>query len=83
MSKKIEKITILPGINKFGKKENFKRINIKKGEIIAIVGNTGAGKSQLLYDIERLAQKDTKSKRRILVNNKIPDKELRFNPKEN
>jgi len=81
MSKKIEKITILPGINKFGKKENFKKINIKEGEIIAIVGNTGSGKSQLLYDIERLAQKDTKSKRRILVNNKIPDKELRFNPK--
>jgi len=81
MSKKIEKITILPGINKFGKKENFEKIDIKKGEVIAIVGHTGAGKSQLLYDIERLAQKDTKSKREILVNDEIPDKELRFNPK--
>jgi len=81
MSKKIEKITILPGINKFGKKENFEKIDIKKGEVIAIVGHTGAGKSQLLYDIERLAQKDTKSKRKILVNNEIPEKELRFNPK--
>ena len=77
----INKITILPGINKFGKKENFERIDIKKGEVVAIVGYTGAGKSQLLYDLERLAQKDTKSKRKILVNDKIPDKELRFNPK--
>ncbi len=77
----INKITILPGINKFGRKENFEKIDIKKGEVIAIVGRTGAGKSQLLYDIERLAQKDTKSKREILVNNKTPNRELRFNPK--
>ncbi|MEA3296105.1 MAG: ATP-binding cassette domain-containing protein [Patescibacteria group bacterium] len=81
MNEDIKKITIFPGINKFGEKENFKRIDIKKGEVIAIVGHTGAGKSQLLYDIERLAQKDTKSKRKILVNDKIPNKELRFNPK--
>ncbi|MBN2198119.1 ATP-binding cassette domain-containing protein [Candidatus Wolfebacteria bacterium] len=81
MNKEITKITILPGINKLGEKENFKKIDIKKGEVVAIVGHTGAGKSQLLYDIERLAQKDTKSKRKILVNDEIPDKELRFNPK--
>lgn len=81
MDKKIEKITILPGINKFGEKEKFEKIDIVKGEIVAVVGHTGAGKSQLLYDIERLAQKDTKSKRRILVNGESPDKELRFDPK--
>lgn len=81
MKEKINKITILPGVNKFGEKENFKRIDIKKGEVVAIVGHTGAGKSQLLYDLERIAQKDTKSKRKILVNDEIPDKELRFNPK--
>jgi len=79
--KNIKKITILPGVNKFNKKENFKKIDIEKGQVVAIVGHTGAGKSQLLYDIERLAQKDTKSKRKILVNDKIPDKEIRTNPK--
>lgn len=77
----INKITILPGVNKFGKKEKFGKIEIKKGEVVAIVGPTGAGKSQLLYDIEKLARKDTKSKREILVNNKISDKEWRFDPK--
>ncbi len=81
LNKKIKKITILPGINKFGKRENFKKIDIEKGQVIAIVGHTGSGKSQLLYDIERLAQRDTKSKRKILINDKIPDKEIKSNPK--
>jgi len=77
----IAKITILPGVNKFGEKETFERIDIKKGEIAAIVGPTGAGKSQLLYDIEKLAQADSKSKRTILVNDKRASKKLRFEPK--
>jgi len=77
----INEITILPGVNKLGKKENFKKIRIKKGEVAAIVGPTGAGKSQLLYDIEKIAQGDTKSKRKILINGSIPDKDWRFNPK--
>ncbi|MCK4651106.1 ATP-binding cassette domain-containing protein [Candidatus Babeliales bacterium] len=81
MNKEIKKITILPGTNKSGKKETFEKIDVEKGQAVAIVGNTGAGKSQLLYDIERLAQKDTKSNRLFLVNNKKPDKETRFNPK--
>ena len=77
----INEITILPGVNKFGKTENFEKFSIKKGEVVAIVGPTGAGKSQLLYDIEKLACKDTKSKREILINNKIPEREWRFDPK--
>jgi len=82
MNKEIKKIIILPGINKFGKKENFDKIEIKQGEIVAVVGPTGAGKSQFLYDLERLAQSDTKSKRKILLNDKIPDKEWKINPKK-
>ena len=82
MNTKIKKITILPGTNKHSEKEQFEKIDIERGQAIAIVGATGAGKSQLLYDIERLAQNDTKSNRLILVNNKKPDKTIRFDPKQ-
>ena len=82
MNGKIKKITILPGINKLGEKEQFERIDIERGQAVAIVGNTGAGKSQLLYDIERLSQKDTNSNRILLVNDKKPDKSIRFDPKQ-
>lgn len=82
MYKKIRKITIFPGVNKFGEKEKFEKIDIRQGETVAIVGPTGAGKSQFLYDLERLAQGDTKSKRKILVNDKIPKKEWKFDPKK-
>ncbi len=82
MTKKIKKITIFSGINKFGKKENFEKIEIKQGEVIAVVGPTGAGKSQFLYDLERLAQGDTKSKRKILLNNETPNKEWKSNPRK-
>jgi len=82
MNKEIKKISIFSGVNKFNKKENFDKIEIRQGEIVAVVGPTGAGKSQFLYDLERLAQADTKSKRKILLNDKIPDKEWKFNPKK-
>lgn len=78
----VKTITIFPGFDKLGKKENFDKIEIKKGEIVAIVGPTGAGKSQFLYDLDRLAQGDTKSKRKILVNGHTPEKEWKFNPEK-
>lgn len=81
MNKKIQKITIFPGFNKQGEKENFDQISIEKGEVVAIVGPTGAGKSQLLYDIEKLTQGDSKSKRKILINDTIPEKKWRFDPR--
>jgi len=36
------------------------------------------GKSRLLADIEWIAQKDTPTKRQVLINGKVPDKKLRF-----
>lgn len=74
----VEEITILPGINKFGEKEKFDKIVIKKGEIVSIVGPTGSGKSRFLADIEWGAQNDTPTKRTILVNGEPLDKKSRF-----
>ncbi|MGL5124000.1 MAG: ATP-binding cassette domain-containing protein [Fusobacteriaceae bacterium] len=74
----VNDITIVAGINKLGKKENFDTLTIKKGEIIAIVGPTGSGKSRLLADIEWGAKKDTPTKRTILINGEILDTKTRL-----
>lgn len=66
----IQSISILPGFDKSKKKEIFKRITIQKGEIVAIVGLTGSGKSQLLADVEWGACGDTPSGRTIFINGK-------------
>ncbi len=71
-------ITIVSGNNKSGDKENFESITINSGEIICIVGPTGSGKSRLLADIEWLAQEDTPTKRKILINGEVPNKLNRF-----
>lgn len=75
---KVKSVTILPGTDKSGKRENFERMEIRQGEIICIVGPTGSGKSRLLGDIEWVAQNDTPTSRKILINNDIPDKKWRF-----
>jgi len=73
----VESVSIIGGFNKFGEKEDI-TLEIKKGEVVCIVGPTGSGKSRLLADIEWIAQKDTPTKRQVLINGKVPDKKLRF-----
>ncbi|MDP8267429.1 MAG: ATP-binding cassette domain-containing protein [Candidatus Tenebribacter davisii] len=74
----VKTVTILPGTDKSGDKEDFGKLEIHQGEIISIVGPTGSGKSRLLGDIEWVAQSDTPTSRKILVNNDIPDNKWRF-----
>lgn len=69
----INKLTILPGTDKSGEKENFEKLEISKGQILCIVGPTGSGKSRLLADIEWTAQGDTPTKRKILINDEEVD----------
>ncbi|MCQ8905388.1 MAG: ABC transporter ATP-binding protein, partial [Methanothermobacter sp.] len=57
-------------------------VEIRKGEIFGVVGPTGSGKSSLIGDIEQLAQMDTFSKRKILVNDEEPSYEDRTNPRK-
>lgn len=74
----VDVLTIIPGQDKSGNKEGFDRLDIKKSEMIAIVGPTGSGKSRLLADIEWTAQCDTPTKRTIMINGEYPDKKWRF-----
>jgi ABC-type lipoprotein export system ATPase subunit len=78
----IEKITIIGGYDKQGNKEPVEEVLIRKGEIFGVVGPTGSGKSSLIGDIEQLAQEDTFSRRKILVNGEEPSYEDRTNPRK-
>jgi ABC-type lipoprotein export system ATPase subunit len=64
---KIEHLEVVAGFDKSNKPE---QVNLKlvPGEVTCIVGPTGSGKSRLLADIEWLANADTPTKRKVLIN---------------
>ena len=74
----VRTVTILPGNDKSGVKEQFDKLVIRQGEVICIVGPTGSGKSRLLGDIEWVAQGDTPTGRSVLINSNVPDRKWRF-----
>ncbi|MDD2556813.1 MAG: ATP-binding cassette domain-containing protein [Desulfuromonadaceae bacterium] len=74
---RVHSIRILPGRDKSGHAEEFE-LELVPGQIVSIVGPTGSGKSRLLADIEWVAQGDTPTGRRILLNNAQPDAKWRF-----
>jgi ABC-type lipoprotein export system ATPase subunit len=76
----IHEITILPGHDRHGNKEQFDRIVIRPGDTISIVGPTGSGKTAFINDIEVFAQNDTATGRTVLVNGGIPDEEFIRDP---
>lgn len=74
---KVESLTIIGGRNKSGEAENIE-LTLQPGEVTCIVGPTGSGKSRLLADIEWVAQGDTPTGRKILINDQVPDSQWRF-----
>ncbi len=76
LKRNIESVTIIGGRNKWGAPEGIS-LELLKGDVVAIVGPTGSGKSRLLGDIEWLAQGDTPTGRQILVNGAVPPKQWR------
>lgn len=48
----MRELTILGGKGKNGKPEPVDRLTVRCGELYTIVGNTGAGKSRLIKDME-------------------------------
>lgn len=71
---KIDSLEILAGIDKDGLNEPCNLL-LHPGEITCIVGPTGSGKSRLLADIEWLANADTPTKRKVLINGKLPNED--------
>lgn len=79
--KAMNSITIVGGRDKEGLPEEL-RLTLRRGDILCVVGPTGAGKSRFLEDIECLAQADTPTGRRILIDGEAPDEEIRFTPEK-
>lgn len=76
----LQTLTILPGTTRSGDPENFTEITIRPGDTISIVGPTGSGKTAFINDIEVFAQRDTITKRKILVNGTEPLEDLVRDP---
>ncbi|MDR0838866.1 MAG: ABC transporter ATP-binding protein [Oscillospiraceae bacterium] len=76
-ARRVGSLTILGGRDKDGAPENIE-LRVEAGTVISIVGPTGSGKSRLLADIECLAQGDTPTGRRILIDDASIDEEERF-----
>jgi ABC-type lipoprotein export system ATPase subunit len=70
-------LQVLPGRDKSGLHEPL-GLELRTGQVTAVVGPTGSGKSRLLEDIECLAQQDTPTLRTVLVDDVRPTDEARF-----
>lgn len=76
----IETITILGGQSRAGIPEPVRRIDLKMGDVVSIVGPTGSGKTTFINDIELFADANTPTGRRVLINAQTPSPEYRDNP---
>lgn len=74
---RMDHLVIEAGFDKNGCPEAM-GITLFPGEVVSVVGPTGSGKSQLLSDIECLAQGDTPSGRKVMPDGKILDARSRF-----
>ncbi len=76
----IKKITIIGGFGKDGSKEEVASIDLIQGNIVSIVGPTGCGKTTLINDIELFADKNTPSRRQILINDSPMPEDFTLDP---
>lgn len=70
-------LTLRGGSDKSGNAEDLE-LEFRPGDVVCLVGPTGAGKSRLLGDVECLAQGDTPSRRQVLLDGQVPDELTRF-----
>ncbi len=79
----IERITILGGTGKGGDRESVRRIDLKMGDVVTIVGPTGSGKTTLINDIELFADGNTPTGRRVLFDGAPAPADYRHDPSHN
>ena len=74
----LKTLTIEAGHGKDGKPEAFSSMTLLPGNLYAVAGNTGAGKSRFIMDIEQLADGDSVTGRKIRINGAAVPKEKRL-----
>lgn len=78
MNINIKNISLISWFNKNNEKEIFEKLTINPWEIISIVWPTWSWKSRLLSDIEYMANNDTLSYRKILINEKYTKEDFNY-----
>lgn len=73
----LHSLTLTRGRDKSGRPEG-QDLHFRPGQITALLGPTGSGKSRFLGDIESLAVGDTPTGRRLLLDEAEPDADTRF-----
>ncbi|MFP4308455.1 MAG: ATP-binding cassette domain-containing protein [Desulfococcaceae bacterium] len=73
----LKRLTVTAGRDKSGAAE-ARNIDFRVGEISALLGPTGSGKSRFLADIESMADGDTPTARRLLLDGQAPSPDHRF-----
>jgi ABC-type lipoprotein export system ATPase subunit len=79
----IKTISILGGRGRNGEMDIEKRIDLKMGDVVSIVGPTGSGKTTLINDLELFADGTTPTGRVVLINGEKPLSEYRMDPSHN
>lgn len=77
MTDSLRTLTVTAGRDKSGGPEAMD-VEFVQGRVTALLGPTGSGKSRFLQDIESLADDDTPSNRRVLLDGAAPDPDRRF-----
>jgi ABC-type lipoprotein export system ATPase subunit len=70
-------LSVLGGTDKRGRPETL-RLDLRPGDVVALAGPTGSGKSRFLADVEWLADGDTPTRRRVLLNGRPADAATRL-----
>lgn len=76
----VSQLDIIGGRSKNGVPEPVRKLSVAAGQVVALVGATGSGKSQVLADVESLTPGDSPSARVVWLDGQPPADELRWSP---